>query len=196
MKAAQIIDSTTLRKFTEGDRGAFNTVFDHFIHPIKYFCFRLTRNKEEAEEIALQTIHKLLQLHEKFTEERNMRAFLYLTARNACYDYLRSLKRKNEKQEKLMQAMLNDDMLQYPAMEGEILQAVFREISKLPPSYKQVITLLFVKELTPQEVADEMSITVANVYSQKRHAIRLLKLAFLDVSLISLWLYIPAGLHS
>lgn len=195
MTAAQI-DSTTLQKFREGDRKAFNAVFQHFNHPIKYFCFKLTGNKEDAEEIALQTLHKLLLFHDKFETEPNMRAFLYITARNACFDYLRTLKRKNEKQKKLAQdMMLADEMLQYPAMEGEILQAVYQEISKLPPSCKKVFTLLYVEDLTPQEVAAQMKITVDNVYSQKRNALKMLRLAFMDVALISLWIYISDNSH-
>lgn len=180
------MDSTILEKFQAGDHRAFNAVFEHFVHRIKYFCFRLIGQKEDAEEIALQTFHKLFNIHDKFATQNNIQAFLYITARNACFDYLRTQRRKQEKEQALIANLappVQDDILE---IETELLHIVYQEIAKLPPACKQVFTLLYVKDLTPKEVATEMNISVDNVYKQKRRAIEIIRTSLPNLSFLFL----------
>ena len=188
MTEAQI-DSTILRKFQAGDQAAFNAVYNHFIHRIKYFCFRYIGNKEDAEEVALKAFHKLFQHYANLESEANIKAYLYVAARHACIDYIRSLKRKVEKVPIADEAMIADQTVEISMIEGEILQSIYSAISKLPPACKQVITLLYLKDLTPKEVAATMNISLDNVYSQKKRALKILRLALACAAFITILLF-------
>lgn len=75
-------------RFQQGDAIAFNTIYNRYYSSLRYFSQRLTCQKREAEDIAVETFVKLYRLCGNFENVANIRAFLYVTARNACYDYL------------------------------------------------------------------------------------------------------------
>lgn len=50
-----------------------------------------------------------------------------------------------------------------------------KAFSKLPNMRKQVLTMLFVQEMTPQEIATKLQCTVQHVYNQRSKAIKTLR---------------------
>ena len=58
------------------------------------------------------------------------------------------------------------------AFQGEALGEAYRS---LPRSYQEVLFLLLVKELTPQEAASQLRSPVEQVYVRKSRAIKLLR---------------------
>jgi RNA polymerase sigma factor (sigma-70 family) len=182
------IDRQTIQNFKEGKQSAFNVVFRCFFRPITYFCISLTGNKEDGEEIALQAFHKMFRIHDRFETEANIKAFLYITAKNACIDNQRTVKRQQEQQKKFTQAFLSEKKVVYQAIETEIIHAVYLEISKLPAKCRKIFTLLYMEDLTPKEVAEQMKISLDNVYSQKKRAVQMLRVALIDLTLFVFWI--------
>lgn len=50
-----------------------------------------------------------------------------------------------------------------------------RAFTQLPPAKKKVITMLFLLDMTPQEIAEELGCTIQYVYKQKSLAIKRLR---------------------
>ena len=86
------LDNKLYLSFHRGEEAAFKTIFKMFYPEIRYFTFRLTANMPEAEDITSTTFEKLFRMHKVFDNPNNIRAFLYKTARNHCFDYLRKEK--------------------------------------------------------------------------------------------------------
>jgi RNA polymerase sigma-70 factor (ECF subfamily) len=176
------INSEILQSFKDGNQKAFNKVFSVYIRPITYFCQSLTGNEDDAQDIAVNTFYKLFTLHEKFATESNIKAFLYITARNACFDHLKAAKRQAQRMEEFTHFFESMAKLENRIIEIDVLDDIYREIKKLPARCKETFSLLYLEHLTPKEVAERLNITVENVYNHKKRAVELLRLALLNIS--------------
>jgi RNA polymerase sigma-70 factor (ECF subfamily) len=126
-----------------------------------------------------------------FETEINIKAFLYITARNRSLDFLNAQKRKQDAQKGMAQEMSNDILLQYEYdIMDELVDRLNKAIEGLPPESRKIFKLLFYEQMTPSEIADQLRISVQTVYTQKNRAIKALRLFLLGKSLSLPWLLI------
>ena len=77
------LDNESLQAFTRGEQKGFSAVYSLYYQQIRYFTYKLTNNNmQEAEDITITTFVKLFRLHKNFSTQANIKAFLYITARN------------------------------------------------------------------------------------------------------------------
>src|SRR5258708_35582513 len=76
--------------FRDGDRNAFQLVFDKYYRSISYFALKILRDDSFAEDIASETFRKAWDRRDKFATPRHLENFLYLVTRNSCISHLRS----------------------------------------------------------------------------------------------------------
>jgi RNA polymerase sigma-70 factor (ECF subfamily) len=188
------LDDNVLSRFRQGDETAFRQVFDAFYRPLYYFTYKITGNEPEAEEICLNSFLKLYERCALFETANNIKAFLYITARNNCFDYLRTSKLQRERQQQFAVAMRNDELL---AMEydikDELIEKVRTAINGLPEECRKIFKMLYYDELTPAEVAEILQISVSTVYNQKSRAVKSLRLTLGDHPLVITWLVLAIG---
>ena len=79
-----------IKEFRTGNRNAFEEIYNRHHLQLYYFARKLTGNPEVAAEIVSDTFVRLWTLRAGFTTLERIKSFLYLTARNACLDYLRT----------------------------------------------------------------------------------------------------------
>lgn len=196
----QNLDSKTLADFQNGEQHAFRQVFNYFYKPLLYFTYKLTSNKEEAEDITLTTFSKLFKRAELFGTEANIKAFLYITARNNALDYLRSIKWRNEKQKEFAALMQDETFFEYEyEIRNEVLETIRNAINELPTECRKIFELLYFEELKPAEVASMLDISINTVRVQKSRALQALRIALADNPFVLAWLacaYLPQLLTS
>ena len=102
--------------------------------------------------------------------------FLQESIKHCKIDYLRKSERRPVSLETLWQFQVNhhreSSSTQGFDFQWEALGEAYRS---LPRSYQEVLFLLLVKELTPQEAAIQLHCPVEQVYVRKSRAIRLLR---------------------
>src|SRR5947207_569153 len=91
-----------ISQFRRGNSLAYTTIYNLCAPSIYYFAKRFVNEREVAEDITADTFIKLYRLHENFDTLLNIRAFLHITARNACLNYLRDLKYKDQQRQNLI----------------------------------------------------------------------------------------------
>ena len=100
-----------LSGFQKGDPSAFEQVFKLFYRDISYFTEKVTGNKQEAEDITIQAFTKLFERYHLFNSIANIRAFLYTTARNAGFNYIRDTKRLTVRQQEFLSHFEDDNII-------------------------------------------------------------------------------------
>jgi RNA polymerase sigma-70 factor (family 1) len=181
MSDNQTLAPTVLTAFRNGDHAAFREVFNTFYNPLFYFINKLIDNDQEAEDIAVNTFHKLFKRSAAFETHANIKAFLFITARNNSFDYLRFRKVYKEKQQSYIEAMKDDTMFQYEYnIDDDLIEKVLAAIEKLPNECKRIFKMLYFEELTPAEVAEILQISVSTVYNHKSHALKVLRISLPD----------------
>jgi len=162
------------------DRLAFNFIFDEFYPALNYFVNEIVDNTQEAEDIVLQTFETFFAIKDNFDSLTNVKAFLYITAKNRSIDLLRQKQRKVAHQKGLIVIadMFEEEQAAADALQvqSELLRLINKEVENLPEKYRSVFELSFFEELSNEEIAQRLNITVTNVTSIKSRAVKKLRI--------------------
>lgn len=175
-----------IKQLQEGKTAAFDRIYRANYYAIYSFARRFTGEDIEAEDITAETFVKFWQLRERFQNVSNIKAFLYLTARNACFDYLRFTKRKTQHIEEFQKFLQEDQFNNFQSHEirGEVLSRIYRAIEELPQQCRQVIKLSFLEGLKNEEISHLMGISDKTVRNQKALGLKILRLAAMPKSTV------------
>jgi len=165
-----------LSQLKEGDQNAFSHIFKQFYQPLCFFCTRLVSNSAVAEEIVQDVLYKVWYKNEDFNTLLSIKAFLYISTRNASMNYIdkeqRKLKRETARYalgEEFEEPILREIIY------AEVLNEIRTEINNLPEQCGKIIKMIYEEDMKPQEIADELNIKVSTVYNQKMRGISILK---------------------
>ncbi len=172
--------------FRNGEEPAVRQLYDLHYRALCYYAEQLTGDKEEAEDIAVDTFLKLLHKKNDFDNLADIKSFLYRATRNACFDYLRKNKRKDRRNRELTFLAEPDELFGDQEMIiTKVLQVIYAEVENLPGQCKQVFKLLFMEGKSTAEVATEMGISTQTVLNQKSKALQSLRLSLYKEGLYS-----------
>ena len=173
-----------LAAFQSGDQQAIAELFRLYYRSLVYYAGSIVHDRDD---IVVESFVKLMKKTQDFASLQNIRAFLYVATRNACYNYLQSLKVDARSQKEI--AYLHDPFSEssekdYQWMDAEIIRVVLEEVEQLPPQCRQVFRLLFFEQKNTQEIADLMGLSVKTIRNQKARAIQLLQSSLLKKNLL------------
>jgi RNA polymerase sigma-70 factor (ECF subfamily) len=184
-------------QFTQGNTRAFTAIYNTYYPRLFNFAKRMVDNRQEAQDITAETFVKLWRLHANFSTPDKIRAFLFVTARNACYDYLKYNARENNQQKELIHHLLpeTDQVMLRDEIKADVLDHIYTEIEKLPQQCKAVFTLSYLEGRKNNEIAELLQITDKTVRNQKVLAKKLLRVALFDhLRIVSLIIcFLPVG---
>src|SRR5690606_16352483 len=101
-------------------------------------------DKEAAEEIVSDSFYKLWQGRENAKSVESIKAFLYISTRNACYDYSGKLKNRVHSEEDALETLVcqNSDILTQ-IIYTELIQLIAQEVDKLPQQQAAVFRMTY-----------------------------------------------------
>ena len=165
-------------RFTKGDKSAFHSIYKLLGRPLYAFVFTLTEDKPESEDIVTDAFVKLWRQRETFTYYRNVKAYLYIVAKNSSLDYLKHIKRrKASHREIFLLSAKSSDETELHTIYADLLARVFEEAENLPELAKKIFKMTFVEGLKPEEIAKILQMPAQNVRNNKNRAVELLRLA-------------------
>lgn len=181
-----ISEGTLIAMFRNSDPMALKHLYGLHYKTLCYFAANLVQDKLQAEDIVADSYVKLWTLRTNFDTLTNIRAFLYITVRNACFNFLRQAKRMTAAQEEMFYLLQNDSVqLQFHEIEASLLDKIYGEIESLPKQCRQVFKLFYIERLNTTEIAERMGLSRNTVQNHKLRAMRLLRTALLKRNLFS-----------
>ncbi|RZF62245.1 RNA polymerase sigma factor [Sphingobacterium corticibacterium] len=165
--------------FKNGRESALKYLMTRYGKELRFFAHSIIRNKEIAEEIVSDAFFKLWQRRDKVVKESNIKAFLFITTRNACYDYLDSpqYRRYSDVEIEEEMAMADDDVMTR-IIRVELIQLVIAELEKLPEQQAAIFKMTYLEGLNVDEICAQLHTTQSNVYFARSKAISTLKQIF------------------
>jgi len=165
-----------MQELYEGNEKAIAYFFKLHSKSLAYFTTRMLEDKAEADDIVSKCFLKVWQKHKDFKTEQNIKAFLYISCRNACLDYLASLKVRTAAQENYIKYLQGgEETILYDVVQTEVLDMVNKEIEELPDKMKIVFKMLYIEEKSTAEIAEELGLSIQTVRNQKTKAVALIK---------------------
>jgi len=176
MKKAKGDELNWMQEFYEGNEKALAHFFKLHSKSLAYFTSRMLANKAEADDIVSKCFLKLWQKHKDFKTAQNIKAFLYISCRNACLDYLASLKVRTAAQENyIMYLQQGEETILFDVIQTEVLDMVNKEIEELPDKMKVIFKMLYMDGKSTSEIAAELGLSIQTVRNQKTKAVTIIK---------------------
>lgn len=183
------IHSEVLSSFRDGNAAAFEIIYNLYHYTIYGFAYYYLGNQQDAEDIASETFVKLWNLRNNFQTMENILAFLRITTRNACLDFLKAKKRNVERTSELIYMQEQDYIESFNDFDikGEVLRYVHREIENLPKKSRRVMQLAL-NGYKNAEIARQLNVCIQTVMNQKTSALKSIRVAILAKKLMLLLL--------
>jgi RNA polymerase sigma-70 factor (ECF subfamily) len=177
-------EKALMHRFRNGDALAFNTIYNRYYSTLRYFSLGLICQKQQAEYIAVETFVKLYRLCSNFESMASVRAFLYVTARNACYDYLAYSHHQPEEPHEQAEDD-NQDPLPPDTEAAIAAKALADAIENLPAAYYEVFKLAYLQGHKAIAIARYLRVNEQAVRNYKRRSIQLLRIALFEMNQLS-----------
>lgn len=167
-----------------GDIQAFTYIFDQYYSALRYFAQCMTNDQQESQDIVLRVFNVFWNMRDRFNTLINIKAFLYITTRNNCIDFLKYRKRQEEVKKDYQAYLLSapPEETERLIMKADLLRMVYAEIQNLPDRCRKIFELTYLEGLQANEIAEQLQITVSTVTSQRARAIQLLRTALKDAN--------------
>jgi RNA polymerase sigma-70 factor, ECF subfamily len=165
-------DKSSIKKNTNGYPTAFEDIVLAYQDKIYNLCRYMLGNAHDAEDAAQDAFLKAYQALPKFRPEASLYTWLYRIATNTCIDYKRkpvfeSLFGTSEEGERLVHDRASDAPSPEKLYQSkQIDQALQEGIGKLSPKLRAIIILKEIEELSYEEIADTLEISVGTVKSR------------------------------
>ncbi len=164
------------RALAAGEPHAFERFVEHFRSKIFHYSLLVCGQPDDAEEVAQETLLRVFQSFDQLREPEHVRGWVFRIARNACLMQRRrsvfapahelSVEDLPPTSEVADAAHLPDGQLE----ESEVRALLDRVIAELPPSYRPVVLLRDVEELSTEETALILDLSIDVVKTRLHRA--------------------------
>jgi RNA polymerase sigma-70 factor (ECF subfamily) len=164
-----------IKRLNAADQQAYNVILKKFYPALCFFCTRLTGDNFTAEEIVQDNFIKLWDKCTDFNSLNSIKAFLYISVRNASMNHIDKVQRKLKREANMHRMEELEQPVITEMIYAETLNEIRMEINALPEQCCKIIKMLYEEDMKPQEIADQLQIKVSTVYNQKMRGMSLLK---------------------
>lgn len=169
-------DETLLSRLKEGDEKAFTTIYIRYNKMLYVLAYKYLKDSFRAEDIVQQVFLKLWEARSLFAGAINLRNYLYTSAKNLILNEIRDNFSDMEKNYAVIQNTPEfEDKLQSALEEKDLFQYFYKILAELPEQKRKICLLKIRDNLSNQEVADKLHISVPTVKSHYSQAIKLLR---------------------
>lgn len=161
-----------------GNTRVFSFLFDSLYARLRYFAAKIITDPSQAQDIVVNAFTKLWNARSRFDSLPAVRAFLYITTRNECLDYLRYLQRQSHGRKDYTAYLLQQEdkeAAERLIIQSDLVHRIYFEMNRLPPRCREIFRLTYIEGLKANEIAQKLHTTVSNVTSQRQRAIRHLR---------------------
>ncbi|MBI5419430.1 MAG: sigma-70 family RNA polymerase sigma factor [Deltaproteobacteria bacterium] len=161
-------DSKIARKVQRGDRQAFEALLVKFERPVFSFIYHFFQDRALSEDLTQETFLRAYRFIDSFRPKERFSTWLFSIAKNICIDELRRLRKGRTVDIEAVDPDIlvsdgrrGDDpqLASILAQQGEILRQV---LTRLPEKYRTSIILFYFNELSYEEIAAVMRISLSN----------------------------------
>jgi len=188
-------EQVLLSELSTGQEGAFDKMYDHYVHSIYSFVIKFVKSPELAEDLTQEIFIRIWENRSQLGKVKSFRAYLFVTARNHVLNFLKKPFNSN--------VVLTEIINSYVSPQGanemisrEYEQWLHNVLESMSPQMRAVFKLCREQNKSYDEVADLLQITKNTVKKHMVRSMRVIK-GRLDLDLgISICLFLFIILHS
>lgn len=155
-------------RIANDDQLAYRQLFIQFYAKLTRFVMGFTKNKELTDEIVSDVFINIWRRRKNIEEIKNIKLYLYVSAKNITFNYLKKLHRENLTDLDMVEIEPEDPFADPGAamITREMNIKLKAAINDLPPRCKLIFTLVKEDGLTYRQTAQLLSISESTVENQ------------------------------
>lgn len=158
------------------DHAAFTEIYNRYSVPVLYQISQMLRDRESARDLLQDLFIALWNRPEHLHVEANLRAYLYVAARNRVFDLIEKGKVRSDYLIAVARYATEVSLETLNELdERELSKIIQREIDALPPKMKEVFELSRKENLSHLEIAKKLGISDKTVKKQINKALHVLR---------------------
>ena len=169
-----------VERWRAGDPGAFREVVERFQGPLLSYAVSVLRHLQDAEDVVQETLMRAHASVHQLHEPASLWAWLKRIAHNAAVDAARKSGRHGTPTDPSALREIGEEAggeENDEATRGPSLEAIVREIEKLPGTYRQAAVYYFLQEWPCAKIALALGIDAANARQRICRAGKMLRTA-------------------
>ncbi len=169
-------ESIWLAQAQKGDPEAFTSLVEAYQSPVYNLCYRMLNDASDAEDAAQETFLRAYQSMKRYDNSRPFPTWLLSIAAHYCIDQLRKRRMSIVSIDDLPYLELSDDS---PSPETSVSRLEERRrvqglLESLPPVDRAAVVMYYWYEMSYDEIAQALSLSLSAVKSRLHRARRLL----------------------
>jgi RNA polymerase sigma-70 factor (ECF subfamily) len=185
--AQYIDDKLIIKNLKDGDVLSFDSIFKKYNKKVYYFAISYLKNKEEAEDVVQEVFMNLWKHRDQINEYYVFSKYLFKITYNAiCKKFRKQASDKKQLEETLQNILIEDDSTNLDIEYNNLLETANSLISKLPSRQKSIFLLRLNEQLTNEQIAKQLKISIKTVENYLATAKTSLRKSLSDGSILSL----------
>lgn len=185
----KVIESDIATGLRNGNAVVFETLFRDYYERLCNYANTMIYDIDEAEEMVQSTFLNIWEKREEILVHTSMKSYLYRAVHNNCLNRIKHEKVKQNHNDEYK--YINEKALDYDSHEmvtNELEQQINDAIASMPPQCQRVFRLSRFENLTYNEIADQMGLSVKTVDHHMVKALKILREKLKDYLPLLFWL--------
>ena len=169
-------DDELLSLLYKGSEDAFSVIFNRYNKLLYALAYNYLKSDDSAKNAVQTVFMKLWESRSVLNISINLRNYLYTMLKNHVLNEIRDNNLAIEKNYEIAQAMIeNEDDTFAKLADKDMIQKLYEAIDKLPQRKRMICRLKLQGDLSNQEIADKMHLSVPTVKTHYNQAIKILR---------------------
>lgn len=140
-------------------------------------------SSDNADDIVQDVFLKLWESHTSFKNEEHIKLYLYKSTHHSCLNYIKHQQYVEKELSSLSE--ISESQLDFHVeeehIENSILSNIFQAIDNLPAKCKTIFILTYLDDMSTQEIAKKLHISINTIKTQRLRAKEALREALKDI---------------
>ncbi len=159
----------------KGNQQAFAQLMDYYKDTIYFMLLKMTGSSIDAEDLTIEAFGKAFRNIKQYTPDYAFSTWLFKIASNNCIDHIRKKKKNVLAREQNEEIDEQDSIREITAEQSDPEEKFIKDqkaelmrevVEKLKPRYRKLIELRYFRELSYEEICQEMQLPLGTVKAQ------------------------------
>jgi len=172
-----------------GSELVFETIFKDYYERLCNYANTYINDMMESEEMVQSTFLALWEKHEIIDIHTSLKSYLYRAVHNNCINHIKHLQvRREHSDEYLHYADIEYEQASNDLIGKELEKKINSTIESLPPQCQTAFKLSRFENLTYNEIAEKMGVSVKTIENHMIKALRTLRVELKEYLPLVIWL--------
>lgn len=182
---SHISDIALFARIQKGDEGAFTYAYERYNKLIYVLAYRYLMDVDRAKDVVQYVFVRLWEYRREWNIGVSLKNFLFTMAKNYMLNLIRNENTALEKQYEMAQrtSEYEDDLVE-KLERREQMSLFYQALAKLPEQKKKICLMKLQGDMSNQEIAEQLHVSINTVKSHYAEALKLLRRELLRVLMI------------